>query len=41
MISAQKEKITTLRSIAIGLVSFGLTSVLIVAAGAQGSALFG
>lgn len=29
------------RSIALGLVSFGLTAVLIVAAGAQGSALFG
>ena len=35
-----KERITMVRSFMLGLVSFGLTATMIVAAGTQGSALF-
>lgn len=36
---AQKEKITMVRSIMLGLVSFGLTATMILATATQGSAL--
>ena len=35
-----KEKITMVRSLMLGLVSFGLTTVMVLATATQGSALF-
>ena len=39
--SQDMEKITMVRSLLLGLASFGLTTTMIVATAAQGSALFG
>jgi hypothetical protein len=41
MRNRHQEKITMVRSILLGIASFGLTATMIVVTGAQGSALFG
>ena len=39
-LTESKEKITMVRSLMLGLVSFGLTTVMVLASATQGSALF-